>query len=256
MKNLLLTLTATLLLIGCNKDDSDETKNNNQTEEHKPFLYIDATNRALQFEDETINITIDSPFSTVLKINHEEIAFINRPIDFSQENNLSSNTVIAQLHFHNEHFDLEEAIEIDEINKYIEKQHHLHEEINRALQVVESNTTLCNFFIDTDDAHYALTTTGKMYRFIDNNTTLEVSGSAIQLTNVASITQCHQTSIMQTSDAELAVFVAEAGHQYFMIDSHGADYHLHTIQEITEASALSLTHVLYLGEVEHDEHSH
>ncbi|MCB1757503.1 MAG: hypothetical protein KDJ38_18420, partial [Gammaproteobacteria bacterium] len=86
---------------------------------------------------------------------------------------------------------------------------------------------------DHDDlVHMALSTSGRMYFFTEEDTGLEQSQGFVKLDDVTSISDCNRTTIVHASDDGVLVFIPDT-QKLYLVDSHGADYHQHSTWDVS-----------------------
>ncbi|CAA6804746.1 MAG: Unknown protein [uncultured Sulfurovum sp.] len=148
-------------------------------------------------------------------------------------------------------------------NAHLTEQNEIKNEIAEALP---SGETLCNFFVfeheDHDDGeeeeatpHIALTTTGKMYIFEENEEGLVASQSTFLLDGVSQCSQ-NQSGIIKNDDYGVLVFSAQS-QKIYLVDSHGEDFHVHSTWDTDRFLPAGFTPTTFTGIGESDEyHDH
>ena len=140
------------------------------------------------------------------------------------------------------------AAGLTRLNNHVAAQAELEEEVASVLPAGE---TLCRAYIDPylkfeeehagakssdhahgDLAHMALTTTGRMYFFAENETGLAQSQGFVKLDNVNTIADCTRATISRASDDGVLVFIPDTQRLY-LVDSHGGDFHQHSTWHIS-----------------------
>ncbi|HHD75956.1 MAG TPA: hypothetical protein ENK95_03910 [Campylobacterales bacterium] len=161
-------------------------------------------------------------------------------------------------HFHeedNKHvFAAHASSEFDPVSSSVAKKNALvalnkslseHADVKKEIaEVLPSGEELCNFFVLGEDdhdhaktsnkteeetaAHLALTKTGKMYIFKEDNVTKKLTESQSAF-SIEGITACEEdkVSIIKNDDHGVLLFSAESQILY-LIDSHGEDFHQHS----------------------------
>jgi hypothetical protein len=122
------------------------------------------------------------------------------------------------------------------LNRHLHGQKEAREEIGAALP---SGEVLCNFYVfghghegDEAPAHIALSKTGKVYVFAEDN----VSGELVATQNsfgLDGVTECNEdeSNIVKQSEHGVLIFSAQS-QKIYLVDSHGMDFHAHSTWDI------------------------
>ncbi|MDQ1325472.1 MAG: hypothetical protein QG564_596 [Campylobacterota bacterium] len=147
-------------------------------------------------------------------------------------------------------------------NAHLAEQEAIKTEIGAVLPVGES---LCNFFVSehthesnaTEEAaaHIALSTSGMIYVFEENEGVLESVQAPFGLDGV---TECREdeSSIIPYGDHGVLIFVAQS-QKLYLVDNHGMDFHAHSTWNVDKflPQGFAPTQMAGIGEGE-DEHVH
>ena len=172
-----------------------------------------------------------------------------------------------------------EEVEVAELNSLsadLREREEVRGELEEALENVNADGGLCNFFVlgehehdgDTDEdessSHIALTTDGYVYVFEENATTGELTQDGVHFLLDAMHCRENESDIFQIEEHGVAIFSAEQQTLY-LVDKHDADeaaesgttFHMHTKVKISEISEdiptdFTPTSVVSIGEGEHD----
>lgn len=219
----------------------------------------------------------------------EKIVMVKASYNYATDGNLTYDDFYYLAHFHgteiaahsNEEFSpdsnetetikAKKAAALARLNVHLAEQEEIKAEISEALVNLGSGETLCNFFVpehhheDEEEGHeeeatthYALTNTGKVYFFQENNSSLELfQNTAVHLTGASS---CVATESGITSSSEHGVYIfLKETQTLYLVDEHGEDYHEHSKWKLTEfmPSSFEATQMvsLNIGDAE-DDHDH
>jgi len=129
------------------------------------------------------------------------------------------------------------------LNSYVTEQQALFAEINIALLALTGTNAgqqLCQVYLDPHGGehdhgssaeaqlHMALTQSGRMYFFTEQDHSLQLSQEAfVALSGVSAIADCAKVTITRASADGVLVFVADS-QKLYLVDAHGEDYHQHS----------------------------
>ncbi len=135
------------------------------------------------------------------------------------------------------------------LNAFVAEQEALFDEVAEALPAGQQ---LCRAFVDPhlaleheheakaeeehehgELAHFALTDSGRVYIFHEEENGLEQAQGFVKLDDVTSILDCNRTTVARASDDGILVFVPETQLLY-LVDSHGSDFHQHATWAVSE----------------------
>jgi hypothetical protein len=153
------------------------------------------------------------------------------------------------------------------LNSYLAEQREIEEEISEALN--EENETLCNFFVpfheeheemETEEEHeeiphFALSETGKLYIFTEEESELKKIQAPVVLNGV---TECSKSGSGITSSPEGVFVFSEETQKLYLVDAHGMDYHQHSQWSLGEflPSSFEATQMIGFGLGEDANHTH
>ena len=106
--------------------------------------------------------------------------------------------------------------------------------------------------------HFALTESGRMYFFQEENEALSSTQAFVALEGVSSISDCHKVAVSVISEESILVFVADTQMLYH-VDSHdGGNFHQHSKTLISDfmPSGFNADLVAIFGEGEEHNHDH
>jgi len=172
------------------------------------------------------------------------------------------------------------AAGLERLNQHVAEQAELVEEIE---EVMPEGEQLCRAYIDPyllfeeghehdeeetatreDDehehgelVHFALSDTGRMYFFHEEEAGLEQSQGFVKLDEVSTIADCTRTTIARTGPEGVLVFIPDTQRLY-LVDAHGGDFHQHSTWSIAEIlpEGAEAHMVAVIGAGEGDDHDH
>lgn len=206
--------------------------------------------------------------------------------DFATDGNATFEDFHYLGHFHTEdnekHFAAHSNLEFDpavssdakksalaRLNTALAEKEEIREELKGVLPAGEA---LCNFFVfdhaheegeedntteEHEEApHIALTGTGKVYVYEENNETLTQSQAAFQLTGITACTE-ENSAIIKDSEHGVLIFSAES-QKLYLVDEHGMDFHNHSTWNVGKflPEGFTPTSVAAIGEYSEEDHDH
>lgn len=176
------------------------------------------------------------------------------------------------------------AEELERLNLFVTEQQDLHDELSEALP---TDQTLCRAFVDpylhaehaheeeqhandevtpakTEEMHegelihYALTDSGRVYFFEEDDGALEEAQSHIDLTDVITIADCDRTTIARASDEGILIYVPDTQYLY-LVDAHeGSSFHQHSRYDVSRLvpAGESADLMAIVGEGDDHDHDH
>jgi thiamine phosphate synthase YjbQ (UPF0047 family) len=243
--------------------NADETQNYDMTGRHgKPYVWFHETTAGVDqkivmlnedFDINEGNVTYESfqYLGHFHEENNEQHFAAHSPDEFDPDNNASAAKLAAL-----------NALSADLLEK-----EEIKEEIAEALPSGES---LCNFFVFEHDheeednetekheeeaaAHIALTTTGSVYVFVEQNGTLQSTQAAFALEGVSAC-ETDKSAIVKASDYGVIIFSAQS-QKLYLVDNHGMDFHQHSTWDIAKFLPAGFTPTSLASIVEEGEHDH
>ena len=168
------------------------------------------------------------------------------------------------------------AIAMKRLNDFVAEQVALMDEVS---EVLPSDQEICRVYVDPylqyeakhshgesseegehahgDLIHFALTKTGHVFFYTEEEGVLKASQGFVKLDGVSRINSCDRTTIARSSDDGVLIFVPDSQSLY-LVDSHGADYHQHSkwsVQELLQDQRMHVDMMAVLG-AGAEEHSH
>jgi len=168
------------------------------------------------------------------------------------------------------------------LNTAFSEQKTLFNEVEEALTAQASEQALCRAFVGSHEEHgedegheeasatkaaaeeeereeaihFALTKSGRLYLYEEENEELSSKQSFIALQGVSSISDCDKTAITAVNEETILVFIADT-QKVYLVDSHdGADFHEHSNIDISELMPTGFNADLIAAIGEGDEHDH
>lgn len=248
--------------------ETSESGDLNSDPESNFYMYDKEAGRLLYFPDEYQEGEVD-----------EKVVMLKASYDYAVDGNLTYEDFIYLGHFHDEELAAHSADEFApenindaktaallRLNRYLAEQEEIKEEIKEAVEA--EGESLCNFFVpehhhedehETDEAdeeeavaHFALSSSGKVYIFEEQDDALVSIQDPVQLEG-ASECAADESGITSSGDAGIFVFL-KSTQKLYLVDAHGLDYHQHSQWDLTEfmPSSFEATQMIGFGEGEHD----
>jgi len=214
----------------------------------------------------------------------EKIVMLKSTYNHTTDGNITSDNFIYLAHPHGEEFAAHSSDEFKEealsdkkraaltrLNTYLALRQDQAQEISEALTALDGTETLCNFLVPHHEEHsdehnesahahsektphYALSATGKLYIFEEDNESLKSIQAPVVLEGVSTCAQ-DMSGLTAYGEAGVLVFM-ESTQTLYLVDAHGLDYHQHskwTLSEFMPAD-FSATSMSGIGESEDHEH--
>lgn len=304
-------VTAAIMMTGCGSSSSSNPTET-ESEEGLPegltlIMFDNASSEQYSFDtehEEVANMNVDGENynmtgkngKLVVWTDHEEengeeveeqkVVMLN-DVEYNintDDGNVTKENIYYLGHVHDEAFVAHSAeeVEVAELNSLsadLREREEVRQELEEALENVNADGGLCNFFVlgehehdgDTDEEesspHIALTTDGYVYVFEENATTGELTQDGVHFLLEAMNCTENESDIFQIEEHGVAIFSAEQQTLY-LVDKHEADeaaeygtnFHMHTKVKMSEISQdfpadFTPTSVVSIGEGEHH-HDH
>lgn len=237
--------------------NADATQNYDMSGKHgKLFLWNDTVDQKIVMLNEDFDINEGNITHTGFQYlghfheeNNEKYFAAHSPSEFDPDNN-ASDAKLAALN----------ALSADLLAK---------EEIKAEIaEALPSGESLCNFFVfehDHEDnateeeheeaaAHIALTTTGSVYVFTEQNGTLQSTQATFALEGVSSC-ESDKSAIIKASDHGVIIFSA-VSQKLYLVDNHGMDFHQHSSWDVSKFLPAGFTPTTLASIIEEGEHDH
>jgi len=299
LKNLTVASLTALLLVGCGSGSSSTATETADLPVEKTLVFFDnATSSQYLYDTETktlqdMNADTTKAYNMTAKngqlytwkhevsegVHEQKIAMINDDVALGETNLTQANYVyLAHLHeetngTHEFEADINSDVNastLTALNSSLATYKTVKQEIASALP---SSETLCNFIVLGDaheehnttstttevQPHIALTNSGKIYIYQEDNTSHELTLAQTVFT-LDGISNCEEkkSSMVQTEEYGMMVFSAESQTVY-VVDSHdGADFHEHSKSKVSLflPSGFTPTQLAITGESNETAHDH
>ena len=219
--------------------NSDSTQNYDMTGKHgNPIMWFQNTTTGV---DQKIVMLNDDFNINSGALSYSDFHYLGH---FHEENNVKSFAAHSNEEFNpDNNASAAKLTAIASLNTNLLEQEDIKTEIATALPADE---TLCNFFVfDHEEheeneeheehdsaAHIALSATGMVYVFSEENGLLTQSQTPFALEGVSSC-ENDKSDIIKVSDYGVIIFSAES-QKIYLVDNHGIDFHQHSSWDINK----------------------